>query len=244
MLEKRIDRRDEKLEDFTSEYIILLNNIEIHNKQKYLLIVGQNLKTKSIFKFIDTHGMNFELYKYCDNWAQIQKGDVIRVKCVHYDSNICNNVLRVKSNFELVKSVDYYNEIKKTDSIEYVFTESRERVLEISEFDVSKLDVKHKGKYVFGLFAIENVELNKYVNNENKLKYQLNIPMDFSNFYADIVLTNSSLENRVGHYYSGFALMQFAIKNNRIRAKIYDFLNEDESFKKEYNPFADDELPF
>ena len=49
MLEKRIDRRDEKLEDFTSEYIILLNNVEIHNKQKYLLIVGQDLKTKSIF---------------------------------------------------------------------------------------------------------------------------------------------------------------------------------------------------
>lgn len=243
MLEQNIDSYDEKLEDFTSEYIILLNNVEIHNKQKYLLIVGQDLKTKSIFKLIDTHGMNFELYKYCDNWAQIQKGDVIRLKCVHYDSNICNNVLRVRSNYELVKSVNYYEEIIKTDSIEYVFSEQEEHILEIYDFKYMKFDKKSYSKYSFELLRLENIELIKYLNNENKIKYQLDIPMDFSNFYADIILTDSSVENRVGHYYSGFVLMQFAVKNNRIRAKIYDFLNEDNSFKKIYNPF-DDKLPF
>ena len=243
MLEQNIDSCDEKLEDFTSEYIILLNNVEIHNKQKYLLIVGQDLKTKSIFKLIDTHGMNFELYKYCDNWAQIQKGDVIRVKCVHYDSNICNNVLRVRSNYELVKSVNYYEEIIKTDSIEYVFSEQEEHILEIYDFKYMKFDKKSYSKYSFELLRLENIELIKYLNNENKIKYQLDIPMDFSNFYADIILTDSSVENRVGHYYSGFVLMQFAVKNNRIMAKIYDFLNEDNSFKKIYNPF-DDKLPF
>ena len=243
MLEQNIDSYDEKLEDFTSEYIILLNNVEIHNKQKYLLIVGQDLKTKSIFKLIDTHGMNFELYKYCDNWAQIQKGDVIRLKCVHYDSNICNNVLRVRSNYELVKSVNYYEEIIKTDSIEYVFSEQEEHILEIYDFKYMKFDKKSYSKYSFELLRLENIELIKYLNNENKIKYQLDIPMDFSNFYADIILTDSSVDNRVGHYYSGFVLMQFAVKNNRIRAKIYDFLNEDNSFKKIYNPF-DDKLPF
>jgi hypothetical protein len=67
--------------------------------------------------------------------------------------------------------------------------------------------------------------------------------MDFSNFYADIQLSDLNLETYVGQYYTGFILVQFAIKNDRIRAKVYAMLINDKNFIKEYNPF-DDDLPF
>lgn len=231
-----------KKSNIVSDYIILLNNVQIHNKNKYLLVVGQDLKTKEMFKFIDTHGMEYELYKYCDNWAQIKKGDIIRVSCVYHDSKNCNNVLRVRSDYELIKSVNYYEEIENTDSIEYIFSSPEERVLEITNFKNLKLDKKHNNKYTFALVNVENVELIKYIISENKSKYQLNIPMDFSNFYADIQLSDLNLETYVGQYYSGFILMQFAIKNGHIRAKIYDMFINDKSFIKDYNLF--DDLPF
>lgn len=244
-----VDIYAEKVEgEFYSDYIVLLNIVEMHNKQKYLLVIGQDLRSKKVFKFIDTHGIAYELYKYCDKWSQIKKGDIIRMWCVHHDSEYSNNVLRVKSDVELVYSINYYEEVTRINAKYDGFIEGDDLIshnmwLDIINFNFSKFNKKHSNKYVFSLFNLDNVELVKYINADKKTKYQFNIPRNLYNFYADIVTVNLNYDNRVGHYYSGFVLMQFAVKNNRIRAKIYDFLNEDNSFKKIYNPF-DDDLPF
>ena len=72
------------LEEFENDeikkLIIILNRIEIHNKKKYLLIVAKDLGANKIVKLIDTHGSKHNLCKYSDDWALLNKGDVISVK--------------------------------------------------------------------------------------------------------------------------------------------------------------------
>ena len=94
--------------------IIILNRIEIHNKKKYLLIVAKDLGTNKIVKLIDTHGSKHNLCKYSDDWALLNKGDVISVKCEFYKSQNCVNVLRIKSNYILSESIDLHESLKAT----------------------------------------------------------------------------------------------------------------------------------
>ena len=107
------------LEEFQNDAIkkltIILNRVETHSKQKYLLIVVKDLNTNKIVKLIDTHGAKHDLCKYSDDWAKLNKGDVISVKCEFYKSQQCANVLRIKSNYTLIESIDLHKELKKTE---------------------------------------------------------------------------------------------------------------------------------
>ena len=140
-------------------------------------------------------------------------------------------------------------------------------VEELFEF----LGKKLKGKYGYILYYMPEGKLLKYQKaDSNKIKYQLPINCRKQKFcYADIECFVSNIEQYVGKTYSGFILLQFAYKNNRLRAKVYDLLSGENRFmdytsiyekifsrkfsdyidgcslEETYdNPFYDDDLPF
>ncbi len=231
----------------TMTFVILLNQIKVHNKQRYLLIVAQDMATLKIVRLIDFHGKIYDLYKYQEKWANLEKGDIIRLKCVFHESVNCINVLRVTSDFELIGSKNYYQEIKsnwelKEDVFEDTGKNNIKDVLQVFDTNLEYLGKKLKDKYGFVIYPLYDSELIEYQTKNKKIKYQF-VVKDFSikKCYADIVAYVKDINIRIGDLYTGFALIEFKFKNNRLRLKVYDFLNEDENFKE---PTVDFELPF
>lgn len=237
----------EKFEgDIVSEYIILLNEVEEHNKQKYLLIVAQDINTHKTVKLIDTHGANAELCKYCDGWAKLKKGDIIRVKCAYYDAKYFANVLRIKSDYELIKSIDYYKEMDKRLSVRPAARNKKSPFVELFnyvDFFLPFGNEECNEKYVYVLTGFSYKKIVEYKAKDGKVKYQFMNNIGFDTTFADIQFIDSSIRTRVGKYYSGFVLMQIGKFHGRVRMKVNDFLNEDINFSDE-NPFDGDELPF
>ena len=209
-------------------FVILLRRVEIHDKQKYLLIVAQELVSHKIVKLVDTFGAKYDLCKYSLEWVQLKKGDIISVECAFHQSAVCANVLRIKSNYILLGSVEYYTEIKNTQS----------SFIKVFETDLEYLGKKLEGKHGFILYRLMDSPLNLYTKaGSNKSKYQFLIRCQLRSYYADIVSNVPEIDKRNGNFYSGFCLLQFAYKNGHLRAKVYDFLNEDEAFYV-FEPFS------
>lgn len=254
--------------DVVKKLTIILNKIEIHSKQKYLLIVAKDLETDKIVKLIDAHGAKYDLCKYSDDWAKLNKGDVISVKCEFYNSRYCVNVLRIKSNYALIESIDLHKELKEIeDSLpekdELILNFAKKRYSNIKEIysdilikqqakeksdyfamkhqpDLYFLSKKFSGKYGFVLYYIQDKELIKYkTKNSNKIKYQFSISLNYycdHICFADVNVYESDIQERVGQSYTGFVLLQFAYKNDRLRAKVYDLLSD--------NSWVEENLPF
>ena len=235
-------RSEYYLEEFENDeikkLIIILNRIEIHNKKKYLLIVAKDLGTNKIVKLIDTHGSKHNLCKYCDDWALLNKGDVISVKCEFYKSQNCVNVLRIKSNYVLSESIDLHESLKATALS--LLEENTTHSLMTLYPDLENIGKKHPNKYGFILYYFKNEKLIEYKKKDStKIKYQFPILCHHGNFcYADIVSYIPNISNYVGQAYTGFVLLQFAYINNRVRAKVYDLLGDDSNFG-EYVPFPE-----
>ena len=230
------------LEEFENDeikkLIIILNRIEIHNKKKYLLIVAKDLGTNKIVKLIDTHGSKHNLCKYSDDWALLNKGDVISVKCEFYKSQNCVNVLRIKSNYVLSESIDLHESLKATSLS--LLEETTVHSLMTLYPDLENIGKKHPNKYGFILYYFKNEKLIEYKKKDStKIKYQFPILCHHGNFcYADIVSYIPNISNYVGQAYTGFVLLQFAYINDRVRAKVYDLLGDNSNFR-EYVPFAE-----
>ena len=232
------------LEEFQNDAIkqltIILNRVETHSKQKYLLIVAKDLNTNKIIKLIDTHGAKHDLCKYSDDWAKLNKGDVISVKCEFYKSQQCANVLRIKSNYTLIETIDLHKELKKTEKKCFLRTYNP---------DLYFLSKKFSGKYGFLLFHLNGRELIEYKRKDSdKVKYQFKIGQ-FRNApcYADIECFTPNIKERIGQFYTGFVLLQIAYKNDRIRAKVYELLGDENCFKNITPVWTDDNedgLPF
>lgn len=221
---------EEFTEDLVKRFLILLNVEKIHGSQKYLLIVVQDLVTDKIVKLVDTHGMKYDLCKHSDDWAKLNKGDIISLKCCFHKSEHCANVLRIKSNYTLENSFDYIKELHiACDSIIHG-NQNREHLINILETDLEYLGKKLSGKYGFILFYLENSELLEYQKSDFKKKYQFRIELESKYCYADIMPFISISQKWVGRAYSGFVLLRFAYKNDRLRVKVYDFFNKDNSF--------------
>lgn len=222
------------LEEFENDeikkLIIILNRIEIHNKKKYLLIVAKDLGANKIVKLIDTHGSKHNLCKYSDDWALLNKGDVISVKCEFYKSQNCVNVLRIKSNYILSESIDLHESLKATALS--LLEENTTHSLMTLYPDLENIGKKHPRKYGFILYYFNNKKLIEYKKKDStKIKYQFSFFCHHGNFcYADIVSYIPNISNYVGHAYTGFVLLQFAYINNRVRAKVYDLLGDDSNF--------------
>lgn len=246
----------------TKEFVILLNQIQIHNKEKYLLIVAQDMETCKITRLIDFHGKKYDLYKYQEKWANLNKGDVIKVDCIFHESINSVNVLRVVSDYELIISYDYYNKIKEKTELggeldlrknDEQFNESNISYLLPKKTDLEYLSKKLRGRYGFALYQLEDTKLIQYTTKNKTIKYQF-VVKGAGNLisYADIVSYVKDIDIRIGDLYTGFALIEFKFQNGRLRLKVHDFLNEDENFKepmnlKDINPFgsvSDDDLPF
>ena len=230
------------LEEFENDeikkLIIILNRIEIHNKKKYLLIVAKDLGANKIVKLIDTHGSKHNLCKYSDDWALLNKGDVISVKCEFYKSQNCVNVLRIKSNYILSESIDLHESLKATSLS--LLEENTVHSLMTLYPDLGNIGKKHPNKYGFILYYFKNEKLIEYKKKDStKIKYQFSIKCHHGKFcYADIVSYIPNISNYVGQAYTGFVLLQFAYINDRVRAKVYDLLGDDSNFR-EYVPFPE-----
>jgi hypothetical protein len=229
------------LEEFTEyivkKFVILLNRVEEKDKQKYLLIIAQDLVTDKIFKLVDTHGEQYDLCKYDENWANLQKGDIISVKCCFHKSKFCENVVRIKSNYQFVDRINYEKELRMgCDSISYNDPE-RKSIIKIFETDLEYLGKKLNGKHGFILYYLKNSEVIEYKKwNSPKIKYQFKIELESRNCYADITPFVPEYKEFLNQEYSGFVLLQFVFKNERLRLKVHDFSKKG---------FADlDDLPF
>ena len=140
------------LEEFENDkekkLAIILNKVEFHSKQKYLLIIAKDLETDKIVKLIDTHGAKYDLCKHSNDWATLNKGDVISIKCEFYKSQHCVNVLRIKSNYTLIGSIDLYKELKAIEASlfkipELVLGFAKEYYLSMQEL-YSDIIIKHR----------------------------------------------------------------------------------------------------
>ena len=165
----------------TKEFVMLLNQIQIHNKEKYLLIVAQDMETCKITRLIDFHGKKYDLYKYQEKWANLNKGDVIKVDCIFHESINSVNVLRVVSDYELIISYDYYNKIKEKTELggeldlrknDEQFNESNISYLLPKKTDLEYLSKKLRGRYGFALYQLENTKLIQYTTKSKTIKYQ------------------------------------------------------------------------
>ena len=234
-------RSEYYLEEFENDkikkLIIILNRIELHNNQKYLLIVAKDLDTDKFVRLIDTHGSKYDLCKYSDDWALLNKGDVISVKCEFYKSQNCVNVLRIKSNYILIESIDLHERLKAASLS--LLEENTPYSLMTLYPDLENLGKLCPNKYSFILYYLQNKEVLEYKKKDStKVKYQFSIKCHHKKFcYADIESCIPNISNQVGRAYNGFVLLQFAYKNDRLRAKVYDLLGDDSNFG-EYVPFA------
>lgn len=248
------------LEEFENDVVkkltIILNKIEIHSKQKYLLIVAKDLETDKIVKLIDAHGAKHDLCKYSDDWAKLNTGDVISVKCEFYNSQYCVNVLRIKSNYTLIESIDLIEELKAIEEtllkedelsldstdcyfdLDFLRKEQKKEKFDCFSMtyrpDLYFLSKKFSGKYGFMLYYLTESELIEYKKNDSsKVKYQFELGYYRLPCYADIEFSWSDIENYIGQYYTGFVLLQFTYKNDRLRAKVYNLFGNDRCFKTE-----------
>ena len=230
---------DYYLEEFTIDlvkrFLILLNEEKIHGNQKYLLIVAQVLVTDKIVKLIDTHGIKYDLCKYSDDWAKLNKGDIISLKCCFNKSEHCANVLRIKSNYTLEDSLDFNSELNKAFD---TFGGKSNSKIKIFKTDLEFLGKKLEGKYGFITYHLKDSELVEYRATSDKIKYQFCIALFSKAYYADILSYVADIEKQIGKKHQGYVLLQFAYRNERLRVKVYDFLSGD-SFG-----FSEDALPF
>ena len=232
-------------ENVFKKFVILFNQQTIFNQQKYLFIVAQDVETFKIVRLVDFHGKNHDLLKYDDNWAKLKKGDIIKVACAFRESKNCVNVLCIKSQYELVETIDYYQTIKQASKAERQTAEKANEILQPVDTDLLYLAKKTGGRYGFALCILKDVLLQDYKTKTQKIKFQMTILDSKKNTcYADIVAYVPDIQARIGDLYSGFALLQFAYKNNRLRISVYDFLNEDQNFKEPFSTVDYDELPF
>lgn len=231
--------------DVLGKFVILLNQIQIHNKEKYLLIVAQDVNTLKIVRLIDFHGKMYDLYKYNENWAQLKKGDVIKVRCKFHESVNCVNVLRVISDYQLIENLNYYSKIREkwelfndllSESDSDFINENSASILMPKKTDLAYLAKKLKGRYGFVLYPLYDSKLVHYQTKKNVIKYQFEVTGCYNYIcYADILSYVKDIDYRIGDLYTGFVLMEFKYHNTRLRLKVYDFLNEDDCFKEPQN---------
>lgn len=230
---------DYYLEEFTTDlvkqFLILLNEEKIHENQKYLLIVAQDLVTDKIVKLVDTHGIKYDLCKHSDDWAKLNKGDIISLKCCFHKSEHCVNVLRIKSNYTLEDSLDFNSELNEVFDI---FDTKSNSKIKIFNTDLEFLAKKLAGKYGFITYYLNGCELVEYRTTSNKIKYQFCIDCFSKKYYADVLPYVADVQKRIGEKHYGYVLLQFAYKNERLRVKVYDFLVDG------FFEFSDDVLPF
>lgn len=226
---------EEFTEDLVKRFLILLNEEKIHGGQKYLLIVAQDLVTDKIVKLVDTHGVKYDLCKYTNDLARLNKGDIISLKCCFHKSENCANVLRIKSNYTLEDSLDFNSELNELFDI---FETKSNSKIKIFNTDLEFLGKKLEQKYGFITYQLKGSELVEYRTASNKIKYQFCIEFFSKKYYADILPYVADIKKRIGKKHHGYVLLQFAYKNERLRVKVYDFLVED------FFEFSDDILPF
>lgn len=232
---------EEFTEDFVKKFVILLNRVEEKDKQKYLLIIAQDLVTDKIVKLVDTHGEKRDLCKYNEEWAKLQKGDVILVKCCFHNSKMCSNVVRIKSKYELVDRLNYKKELKNACEYRSFNDKKRKSTLKIYETDLEFLGKKLAGKHGFIMYYLKCSEFFEYKKpNTDKMKYQFKFELETKrNCYADVVPFVVEHGKFNGKIYTGFVLVQFVFKNERLRLKVHDFSEDGFS-----SWGIDDDLPF
>ena len=223
---------EEFTEDLVKRFLILLNVEKIHENQKYLLIVAQDLVTDKIVKLVDTHGIKYDLCKHSDDWAKLNKGDIISLKCCFHKSEHCANVLRIKSDYTLEDSLDFNSELNE------VFETKSNSKIKIFNTDLEFLGKKLAGKYGFTTYYLAGCELVEYRTASNKIKYQFCFDCFSKKYYADVLPYVADVQKRIGEKHYGYVLLQFAYKNERLRVKVYDFLVDG------FCEFSDDVLPF
>lgn len=242
------------LDNFSSDvlrkFVILTNQIQIHNKQRYLLIVAQDLVTHKVVRFVDTHGLKYDLYKYSDEWAKLKKGDIVKVRCAFYESKKYVNVLRVICDYQWVGSIDFYESLREIWKNSKYNLKNTDLAIQVNYTDVEYIGKKLNGRYGFMLYPLKNEQLIKYAAKDKKTKYQFTFISRGKIYYADIVPYVPNIEIRIDDFYHGIVLLQFAFKDGRLRLKVYDFLNDGENFSEprflveSETGVMDDDLPF